>query len=570
MKKKLVLFIFLMLTSNISISQWSSDPAQNLRVTTTGLLPEIVTDGVGGAYILYKDMPLENVHLYLQRLDKYGYRKFAGNGIRIADSNRFQQQFFNLISDEHYGVIIGFQDVIFTDDSTYYYNAHVQRIDSTGQKLWGENGILIDKGHEAQVFIVSLCNDGTGGCYVFWGRYYNRNHKELWAQRVDKEGHIMWDSSGVMITDQFVSFDYPTNCLSAIDGMNGTICHYYDSTGAKLQRIDSNSNFLWGNGVTPFSKIWWANMKADVSNGVIIAGSYRSTYDENIGGWRKNIGAQRIDGDGNKLWGEDGIIVADLIINNSPPEMTINDLENNVIVWNSKQYNNNNIYAQKIDSTGNLKWKNGGIFIADAKFGYGKVATDYSGGAIIIWDYSVLDGIQLSSKLYGQYVNSQGRNLWASDILISSRTKISAFQTIPSENNGAIICWYEIPPDIGVYAQQVSINGNLGEVISTIVKNKIRNELPKKIQLFQNYPNPFNANTVIMYQISQLAFVNITIFDITGKEVINLAHKKQKAGIYQIIWEGKKSKGGDAASGLYFIQLKVDDYVKVIKSLLIK
>ena len=213
--QRLLLFLCFALTGFNLNSQWSTDPSQNLRVTTIGLCPEMITDGAGGAYILYKDMPMENVHLYLQRLDKYGYRKFPGNGMLIADSNRYQQQFFNLISDEHHGAIIGFQDVIF-EGEIYHYNSHVQRIDSTGQKLWGENGILIDESGEYSVYIVSLCSDETGGCYVFWGRYFDRNHKELWVQRVDKDGHIMWDSCGVMISDQFVSFDSPIPSLTKV------------------------------------------------------------------------------------------------------------------------------------------------------------------------------------------------------------------------------------------------------------------------------------------------------------------------------------------------------------------
>jgi hypothetical protein len=174
-------------------------------------------------------------------------------------------------------------------------------------------------------------------------------------------------------------------------------------------------------------------MKSNGRGGIIIAGNLRSFYDDILKDWRFKIVAQQVDKDGNILWGDEGIIVTDSI-NSTIPILTMDDSGNSYIIWNSKQNNNKKIYAQKIDSTGNLKWEDGGIFIADVKFGYGKVATDYSRGAIIIWDYSVLDGIQLSSTLYGQHINSQGKKLWASDILISSRTKINAFQTIPSKN----------------------------------------------------------------------------------------------------------------------------------------
>ena len=92
--------VFLILTSlNICFAQWSTDPSQNLRVTTRGLSPKMVSDGAGGAYILYKDMPLDLVHLYVQRLDKYGYRKFPGNGIMVADSSRYQDHIYYIINN---------------------------------------------------------------------------------------------------------------------------------------------------------------------------------------------------------------------------------------------------------------------------------------------------------------------------------------------------------------------------------------------------------------------------------------------------------------------------------------
>lgn len=52
--------------------------------------------------------------------------------------------------------------------------------------------------------------------------------------------------------------------------------------------------------------------------------------------------------------------------------------------------------------------------------------------------------------------------------------------------------------------------------------------------------------------------------------MINLISEKQKPGEYRVIWNGKNRKGNDATSGIYFIQLRVDNHKKIIKSLLIK
>jgi len=564
---KLLFLIFM--NSTILISQWSTDPAHNLRVTTTGLTPEMVTDGISGAYILYKDMPLEHVHLYLQRLDKYGYRKFPGNGLLIVDSSRYQQQFFNLISDDHHGVIIGFQDVIF-EGEIYHYNSHVQRIDSAGQKLWGENGILIDQAEGFQPYIVSLCSDETGGCYVFWGRYYNRNRKELWVQRVDASGHIAWDSSGVMISDQFVSFDSPISCLTASDNEGGVICGYLDSTGIKLQRIDYTSNLLWGTGIILASNTW-GTMKSNERGGIVIAGFWRSYYDDILKDWLFKIKAQKVDNNGNVLWGSEGVVIVDSADQQTfEPELGVDKKGDSYIVWRDRRTGDFDVYGQKLNSEGVPQWKKGGTVIGDPEFvksihRSGIVVLD-SSGIIVLWkDNRLPDG-----TISGQYIYSSGQEMWPNDALLSSRAHINDLHVISDENGGAIGCWYETYPDKGIYAQQVSINGNLGEVIETDINNRIRNEIPHDIHLFQNYPNPFNTNTIIKYQIAELAFVNISVYDITGKEVSKLSNKKQQPGAYHVIWNGKNQEGGDVSSGLYFVQLKVNNYVKILKSLLIR
>jgi flagellar hook assembly protein FlgD len=114
------------------------------------------------------------------------------------------------------------------------------------------------------------------------------------------------------------------------------------------------------------------------------------------------------------------------------------------------------------------------------------------------------------------------------------------------------------------------MNGNLGEVISTDVKSRIQKEIHQNIYIFQNYPNPFNTNTVIKYQISKLAFVSVTVYDIQGKEVIKLTSEKQKLGEYQVSWNGKDNEGGDVASGIYFYQLKINEFVQTKKLTLIR
>ena len=50
--------------------------------------------------------------------------------------------------------------------------------------------------------------------------------------------------------------------------------------------------------------------------------------------------------------------------------------------------------------------------------------------------------------------------------------------------------------------------------------------LPKDFNLKQNYPNPFNPTTKIGFQISDLAFVSLKVFDVSGGEITTLVNEK--------------------------------------------
>lgn len=82
---------------------------------------------------------------------------------------------------------------------------------------------------------------------------------------------------------------------------------------------------------------------------------------------------------------------------------------------------------------------------------------------------------------------------------------------------------------------------------------QVSTEIPKEYKLFQNYPNPFNPSTNIKYQITNNnSFVQLMVFDITGKEIALLINQKQNSGTYQMDFSGQ-----GYSSGVYFYKLTV-------------
>ena len=70
--------------------------------------------------------------------------------------------------------------------------------------------------------------------------------------------------------------------------------------------------------------------------------------------------------------------------------------------------------------------------------------------------------------------------------------------------------------------------------------------IPTSFDVSQNYPNPFNPSTKIVYSVTEASNVNLTVFDILGREVEVLVNDFKPAGIYEL-----KFNAENLPSGLY-------------------
>ena len=93
----------------------------------------------------------------------------------------------------------------------------------------------------------------------------------------------------------------------------------------------------------------------------------------------------------------------------------------------------------------------------------------------------------------------------------------------------------------------------------------IGNEVAVKYELEQNYPNPFNSSTVIKFSIPKDEFVELKVFDITGKEINTLINSDLKAGKYSFMFDAK-----NYTSGIYMYRLKTNNNMIIRKMILVK
>ena len=100
--------------------------------------------------------------------------------------------------------------------------------------------------------------------------------------------------------------------------------------------------------------------------------------------------------------------------------------------------------------------------------------------------------------------------------------------------------------------------------VTSIGEERI-NRIPSEYFLSNNFPNPFNPSTTIRYSIPQSTNVTIKVFDILGNEIETLVNKEKPTGTYELTWYAE-----NLPSGIYFYQLKSDNYLETKKMILLK
>jgi hypothetical protein len=93
--------------------------------------------------------------------------------------------------------------------------------------------------------------------------------------------------------------------------------------------------------------------------------------------------------------------------------------------------------------------------------------------------------------------------------------------------------------------------------------------LPQNFELTQNYPNPFNAQTTISFSLAEAAYVEMQVYDISGKEIRTLYAGFAETGASTVIWDGTNSDGLDVSSGIYFYRISAGGDLHVNRSMIL-
>jgi hypothetical protein len=417
---------------------------------------------------------------------------------------------------------------------------------------------------------------------------YGAGIYDIWLIKTDSNGDKVWDKTyGGVKTELGYSVSQTTDDGFILTGSTESFSvGIYD---VWLVKTDSLGNQEWSNtfGDVEYDKGYSVHQTSD--GGYILTGITGNTSD---------VWLIKTDSNGNELWnktyGDTELIESGNCI--------VQTADSGYIITGSvSDIDNTSLLLLKFDMNGNVEWNRvfGGI---DSDIGYSVQQTpegsyiivgstrSYGAGLSDVWLIKTdSNGEKVWDKTFGGSSNEGGREVQQTvdgDYIIIGSTESFGngehdIWLIKTDSDGNLL-WSNTyggsSIEYGESTQQTIDGGYIiagntesygaGEQDIWLIKtdeygNTAIDSNPSgligKFELNQNYPNPFNPETTISYTLKNSATVNLKVYDISGKEMMNLIESKQKKGFHEM-----KFDGSNLASGIYFYQLLLDN--KVVES----
>jgi len=482
----LLTYTLVIFASSTVMAQWVIDGVAVGTGTQYQQQQKVVEDASGGAIIVWADSRngSSNWDIFAQRVDARGNVLWTSGGVAICTATGMQES-PEIVSDGSGGAIIVWQDSRGSDKDLY-----AQRVTADGAVQWTTDGVPIctATGEQGEHAVVT---DGVGGAVIVWSDLRS-GYLDIYAQRIDHSGTIRWTSNGIVVCSAAnfqskpdASFDKSGYILiSWLDSRSGQPQIY-------AQKIDTSGVAAWtgdGKGVrtSPYGKddvyivsndhgcamVIWVEEQSDPSYNDINANfldSYGDTMMEvatiassimdlpllevvsdGKGGailaWYQasDIHAQRLINACEKQWGVDGVVVSSGTVNMVGHTLTGDGTGGAVIAWVDIRYNEMDVFSQRVDRFGNKLWSANGIAVTtyEGEQYVLESTTDGDCGAIIVWrDHRVQEN---HGDIYAQKIEKNG--FWGDPTPV-----IYSVRDVPGDQGGFVyLSWFASTPDISM------------------------------------------------------------------------------------------------------------------------
>jgi hypothetical protein len=420
--------------------------------------PSLVSDGSGGAFVFWLDEPSKyGDGIYVQHIDAVGNPLWREEGKLLTDVPAVPLA----VSDSAGGAIVAWGDG---------NGIYAQRLDSQGNTVWGREKVLVwSKPVGGWHSLIGMTTDGSGGAILL----RQDNNEQVYAQRVSAGGTLLWEEGGTNIGRiQYAYMGMPI----VSDGSGGAVFIWEDSSGEDMriytQRISLDGELVWAEGgvsvTTIVSEKERPRLINDGTGGFVIAWadiSIAPCCDH-------KIYAQRLDAEGQLMWGDTGILVCSEHDIPRDPQSTADGTGGCVIAWREASLSSaGGIFAQRLSPDGERLWQEGGVPLCDipeelpgTDIGDIYITGDGSGDSIVIWK-----GSGDATGVYAQKLGPDGQRLWSEsgvEVYKNPPFRTVGYSSVISDGSGGFIIVSRVSEGSdmsrtdSVYIQRIDSAGN--------------------------------------------------------------------------------------------------------------
>jgi hypothetical protein len=573
------------------LSGWITDSTLNNPVCTAfgwQTAPLVVKDALGGSIVIWQDqrkgfdINYTDFDIYAQRLNAQGYPQWTLDGAPV-EVDSVNDLYPRAVSDGRGGAII----IWWTTSSSLKatpYTIRAQRIDSTGTVKWAPGGVVVDTYPNNTSEFYGLVSDAHGGIIIV-SESMPGAPAYVFAQRVDSSGAVRWGTHGIALAPGVNSGQ--AGVSAAADGAGGVVATWSDnryggtdSAGAIfMQRVDASGTLLWGQSGVKITN----HSSASVS--ILAHGSsdYFVVWGLNpgvSGPVNDNVFVQKLNAGGVAQWPVSGVhVTGNTGAGQARPDLCDDRRGGAIITWEEPRNGSLNVYAQRIDSSGNQQWLSTGIPLLTGEIGTDRlpeIVENGKGGAFVIWQDSRQTAVDPTNyDIYVQGIGANGSLAYqANGMPVTIAPKPQAFSNyfkrgiaLTDTNGIAVVAWEDgrdnnqTKTDYGqIYAQRIVFPPGLLTGISPG-----GGPAPESFRLDQNYPNPFNPTTTIGYGLPAWEHVSLEVFNILGQRTATLVDEDQPPGDHKVVFNGTRF-----ASGVYFYRLRAGSFIQTHKLVILK
>ena len=385
--------------------------------------PDVIADGFGNFLVSWVDYRADEWgDVWAQKIDRNGNQLWSPQGVPLCtvDTTMATNPFsltLHTMPDGLGGAIVVWNDGRSGDDGDLY--AHHVLENGQVDPQWPVNGLLVAGGSGGQggPGNQTVDSDGNGGVWVGYTDTRVSGDPNIYLQHVDRDGNLMTPYNvGIPIA---IVPDYQENVKLAPDGSGGVYMVWKDrrnygvsAEDLYFQHVDASGNAtLAANGIPFVTQPYDQNGARIVNDGE--GNAIVIWQDSRSGDLANDIYSQKIDMQGNVLWGANDLLVCDAPGKQLYVRLNTDGNGGAVAVWTDErfaEYPLGDIYAQQLLSNGTVGWEANGIAVCEDDFLQENplVRTHTDGTSFIAW----ADFRKGSVGIFTQVYNSSGTPLY--------------------------------------------------------------------------------------------------------------------------------------------------------------